>query len=138
MDGVKKMLLLTVGACLVTLFGIGWLLYTAWFVGHAVKTQGQVIAMKPITSYKHPEIPISYDPIFTFLDASGIIHTQYSEAPFRIGDKVTVLYDASKPENSAIDSSDIWLSPLMLTLFAGFASFVFAYEFRLHSMKNST
>jgi hypothetical protein len=134
MNDVKKMLLLTVGACLVTLFGIGWLLYTAWFVGHAVKTQGQVIAMKPIT-YPNSKVPKYYDPIFTFLDASGIIHTQYSEAPFGIGDKVTVLYDASKPEHSAIDSSDIWYGPLVLMLVGGFFSFVFAYEFRLHSMK---
>jgi hypothetical protein len=48
MSNVNKMLLATVGACLVTLFSIGWLLYTAWFVGHAVKTQGQVVAMRHI------------------------------------------------------------------------------------------
>jgi Protein of unknown function (DUF3592) len=137
MNPVKKMLLLTVGASLVTLFGIGWLLYTAWFVGHAVKTQGQVIAMKHRTPSRGGDF---YDATFTFSDASGIIHTQtsYDVSPFKIGDKVTVLYDASNPEHSAIDSSDIWLSPLVLTLFAGFGSFVFAYEFRLHSMKNLT
>jgi hypothetical protein len=120
------MLLLTVGACLVTLFGIGWLLHAAWFVDHAVKTQGQVIAMKHRTPSKGPDF---YDVIFTFSDASGIIHTQTSDArydasSFEIGEKVTIIYDASNPEHSEdIDVSDIWLSPLMLTLFAGFFSF---------------
>jgi hypothetical protein len=131
-NDIKKMLLLTVGACLVTLSGIGWLLYTAWFVGHAVKTQGQVVAMRHINGKGGDH----YKPIFTFSDASGIAHTGCSDAPFGIGDNVTVFYDASKPEHAEIDSSWLWLNPLGLTLFAGFGSFVFGV--RLNSLKSLT
>ena len=127
MNDIKKMLLLSVGACLVTLFGIGWLLYAAWFVDHGIKTQGQVIAMTP------SDRPGFYNAIFTFSDASGIIHTLTSnryDGSFKIGEKVTIIYDASNPARSDIDSSDIWLNPLVLTLFAGFFSFVFAVRLK--------
>jgi hypothetical protein len=131
MNNVKKMLLLSVGARLVTLFGIGWLLYAAWFVDHGIKTQGQVVAMKQITPSNRPDF---YNAIFTFSDASGIIHTLTSDGrydgSFKIGEKVTIIYDASNPAHSYIDSSDIWLSPLVLTLFAGFFSFVFGVRLK--------
>lgn len=113
---------------LVTIIGLIWLGKTAAFVGRASKASGTVIEMERSTSSKGGSM---YSPIYTFADASGIIHTQHSSFAsssytFEPGEKVVVLYDGAAPKSSEIDSfSQIWLMPLLMSgfgmAFGGFA-----------------
>jgi hypothetical protein len=111
---------------LIAIAGLVWLARTITFVMYATKTPGTVIEMERSTTSKGGS---TYHPIFTFLDGSGIIHTQRtfigsSSYTFQVGDKVTVLYYVSEPTRSEIDSfQTIWIGPLIATgfgsLFAG-------------------
>lgn len=115
---------------LTAIAGLIWLFRTATFVMRASKAPGTVIEMERSTSSKGGSI---YNPIFTFTDASGIVHTQRtstgsSSYTFEPGEKVGVLYDSAAPKHSAIDSfHTVWLAPLFITgfglIFGGFASF---------------
>jgi hypothetical protein len=61
-----------------------------------------------------------YSPIFAFNDASGITHTQIcsmssSDFSYEAGEKVTVLYDPTRPIHSNIDSfATVWMLPLIV------------------------
>lgn len=115
---------------LIAVAGVIWLVKTATFVTRASKAPGTVVEMERNAS---SEGGSTYHPIFTFADASGIIHTQRTSSgsssyTFEPGEKVTVLYDITAPKNSKIDSfQTVWLGPLLITgfglLFGGFACF---------------
>lgn len=115
---------------LIGIIGFIWLVRTAVFVSRAAKAPGTVIEMERSIM---PEGNSTYHPIYTFADASGVIHTQRTASgssgyTFEPGEKVTVLYDSSTPKHSEIDSFDtVWSGPLIITgfglLFGGFASF---------------
>jgi hypothetical protein len=114
----------------VAIAGLIWLSKTAAFVSKASKASGTVIQMDSSTSSKGGT---TYSPVFTFTDASGIIHTQHSSSgsssyTFEPGEKVVVLYDSAAPKNSEIDTfGQVWLGPLLVTgfgmAFGGFACF---------------
>jgi hypothetical protein len=119
---------------LITIAGLIWLTRTGWFTLHASKAPGLVIAMERHDS-NDPEtgLPLrpTFHPVFTFTDSAGTVHTQCasvgsSSYTFEPGEKVTILYDPSTPENSMIDSFQaMWVAPLWITgfglLFGGFA-----------------
>ena len=115
---------------LIAIAGLIWLSKTAMFVSKASKASGTVIEMDRSTSSKGGTM---YSPVYTFTDASGIVHTQHSSMSsssytFEPGEKVTVLYDIASPKNSEIDSfGQIWIMPLLMSgfgvVFGGFACF---------------
>ena len=117
---------------LIAIAGLIWLVRTVLFVASATKTPGTVVEVERIPTFHKGQIIDR--PIFTFSDASGIIHTQRtfvgsSSYSFESGDKVTVLYVASEPTRSEIDSfQTIWIGPLICTgfglLFGGFAYYL--------------
>jgi hypothetical protein len=114
----------------VAIVGLIWLSKTAAFVSKASKASGTVIEMEHSTSSEGGSM---YSPVYTFADASGIIHTQHSSSAsssytFEPGEKVIVLYDSAAPKNSEIDTfRQVWLGPLFVTgfgmAFGGFACF---------------
>jgi hypothetical protein len=114
---------------LLAIVGLAWLLWTASFVSNAAKALGQVTKME---RGEGSEGGSMYHPIFTFTDASGIVHTQRSSHGsaghfVEVGERVTVLYDATRPAISKIDSFEtVWLGPVVITGFGlfigGFAS----------------
>jgi hypothetical protein len=116
---------------LIAIAGLIWLVRTVAFVATATKAPGTVIEVERTTSSKGASI---YHPIFTFSDASGIMHTQRtfvgsSTYTFEPGNKVAVLYIASEPTRSEIDSfQTIWIGPLICTgfglLFGGLAYYL--------------
>jgi hypothetical protein len=118
---------------LMAVLGILWGAHTFWFISHAAKAPGVVIAMDESHDSDHGTM---YRPRYTFSDASGIVHTQLcslssSDFSFEVGEKVTILYDATSPKHSNIDSfKTVWFGPVFLTGFGflsgGFAS-VFVY-----------
>ena len=115
---------------LITVAGLIGLARTAWFSMHATKASGVVVAMERSASSRRGA---TFHPVFTFIDESGITHTQRSSFgsssySFEPGEKVTVLYDASIPEHSKIDAFEtVWLGPLLTigfgVVFGGFAGF---------------
>lgn len=114
-----------VTAGLAAIGGTIWLVYTMWFVAHAAKAQGHIVAMR---SSAGPHGSTEYAPVFAFNDASGITHTQLcsvssSGYSYEVGEKVPVLYDPARPVHSNIDSfTAIWLFPLLVvgvSLFTG-------------------
>jgi hypothetical protein len=120
--------MITVLLSLVAIDGASWLVWTILFVVSAAKTSGMIVDMERSIS---PKGAITFNPIFEFRDASGIIHTHrtffscsfYNYAP---GSQVIVLYDVSEPTRAEIDSFlTIWFGPLLATgfglLFTGFA-----------------
>jgi Protein of unknown function (DUF3592) len=112
-------------SCLLGIGGSIWLVYTLWFVAHASKTEGRIVAMERRDDSKGHA---TYSPVFTYNDASSVTHTQScsmssSSFSYEVGEKVTVLYDPARPINSKIDTfTTIWLFPLVLigmSLFSG-------------------
>ena len=109
--------------------GLGWILWTVSFVSNAAKASGQVTGMERNEGSEGGSI---YHPIFTFTDASGVVHTQRSShgsATYFVqpGERVTVLYDAARPMIAKIDLFEtVWLGPVVVTGFGlfvgGFAS----------------
>ena len=97
--------------------GTIWLVHTLWFVAHASRAQGQIVAMRSHTG-EHGDT--EYSPVYAYNDASGITHTQMcsmssSDFSYEAGEKVTVLYDPARPIHSNIDSfTTVWLFPLVL------------------------
>jgi len=114
----------------VAICGLIWSGKTAAFVSRASKASGTVIEMERSTSSKGGSM---YSPVYTFADASGIIHTQHSSFAsssytFEPGEKVIILYDSAAPTSSEIDTfGQVWLGPLLVTgfgmAFGGFACF---------------
>jgi hypothetical protein len=94
-----------------------WLVCTFWFVAHASKAEGHIVAMERRGSSKGSPM---YSPVFAFNDASGITHTQMvsmssSDFSYEAGGKVTVLYDPTRPIHSTIDSfTTLWFFPLVI------------------------
>ena len=91
--------------------------HTQKFVDSAQRTKGAVSALtqKPGDN--------CYYPIFVFEDAQGNKHHVESlsgsnPAAYSVGDSVTVLYEADKPDNAEIDTFlNVWIWPVA---FAGF------------------
>lgn len=115
---------------LISFIGGIWLCRVTSFVAHATKAPGRVNAIEVGWDSR---FEIHY-PVFTFLDAAGISHTQRSSLgssryPHQVGEKVTILYDSSDPKTATIDSFfDVWSMPLATTsfglVFAGFSWFM--------------
>lgn len=125
-------------AGLMAIGGTIWLVHTLWFVAHASKAQGQIVAMERREDSKGNA---SYSPVFAYGDASGITHTQVcwmsgNAFSYEAGEKVTVLYDPARPLHSNIDSfTTVWLFPLAIigvSLFSG--SFIVILLFAFHGM----
>lgn len=121
--------------CLMVIGGSIWLAYNLWFVAHASKTTGHIVAMQPSHG---PHGDIEYSPVFSFNDASGIVHTQKcsmssSEYSFEVGENVTILYDPARPLHSKIDSfGTLWFGPLFVigaSLISGSFIAVIVYAF---------
>lgn len=97
--------------------GTIWLVYTFWFVSHASRAQGHIVAMR---ASHGPHGDTDYSPVYAFDDASGITHTQIcsvssSSFSYEVGDAVPVLYDPARPLHSNIDSfGTVWLFPLLI------------------------
>ena len=104
------------------------LAHTIWFATHSSKADGQIIAMNPSVGDNGAK---EYQPVYTFSEVSGIVHTQVCTASssdlfFKTGDKVTVLYNPASPTHSDIDSFDtMWLQPIALIII-GILSISFA------------
>ena len=125
-------------AGLMAIGGTIWFAHTVWWVAHATKAQGRIVAMERRGSSKGNPM---YSPVFAYDDGSGVTHTQIcgmsSDAfSYEAGEKVTVLYDPARPIHSNIDSFvTVWLFPLVtigLSLFSG--SFVVLLFFASNSM----
>jgi Protein of unknown function (DUF3592) len=107
--------LIAIGGCI-------YLLYTTWFVAHASKAVGQVIKMETRMEASRNGYVNKYRPIYTFSDASGIVHIQACDwslfnYSFRVGEKVTIIYSPASPEHSNIDSfMTVWFGPLFVLI----------------------
>ena len=114
----------------IAIAGLVWVVKTASFVMRAAEAPGKIVKIDRNTDWNGSAI---YQPVFKFIDASGLVHTRRTSfgssiCTFELGEKIAVLYDPSKPTNCNIDSfQSVWLEPLLLSgfglLFGGFACF---------------
>ena len=108
---------------LITMGGLMWLIRTAVFVSGSDKSAGQIIAMERTKGSR------GVYPVFTFTDSSKNVRTQRSGIPehsFKVGERLTILYDPANPKHAEIDTfQTVWLPPFEVTgfglLFGGFS-----------------
>jgi Protein of unknown function (DUF3592) len=99
--------------------GCVWIADTLLFVSSASRTSGVVTQVE----VSHGRRLDSYTPVFSFVDAGGMSHTQrFSRGSpfykFAVGEKVLVLYAAQAPTSAKIDSFwTLWMPPSTMAAF---------------------
>jgi hypothetical protein len=115
-------------AILFAIIGVIKLAQATVFVLSATRGSGRIVAMElvhtsPSASSRSGRGGYSFRPYFVYSDATGVVYTQHSACcssfyPFTVGSTVSVLYEATKPAHSELDSFQaIWLMPLLITVF---------------------
>ena len=119
----------TIGIIIFVIIGVGlttaglvWLGRTIVFVNSANRTTGTVVEIQIVKSRRSGA---TYRPVFTYADASGMVHTNPSASSssgpgieFHVGDKVDVLYTGAGATRAEIDSfGTIWLGPVAISGF---------------------
>lgn len=118
---------------LLTLAGLILFLRTAWFIHQATRAPAQIIALDHVDPGGQSNSAHSVLPVFTYTDAAGVTHPgraafASSLFSYRIGDRITVLYDPTSSEPARIDSFVIlWLGPTLLTGLSLFFGGVFGF-----------
>lgn len=98
------------------LFALGFAIYTANFISHAIHTTGTVTNITGITDENKNA---TYTPTFVFKTQSGqMISTQSnvsSNPPdFALGQQVSVLFDPNDPAHAEINTTvQLWLVPII-------------------------
>ena len=110
-----RMIALAIG-CAAVAAGLIWIVRTANFLKHALKTPGQVIAMPRSGSGR----ATAYYPIFVFTNDAGMVLTQRSRIKFepeffKPPQSITAIYEPSKPDEARIETfRGLWLMPVLL------------------------
>ena len=92
------------------------------FVKSAARANGTVIKL---VENRSSDSGATYRPVFVFRDSREREHEINSAVgsyppAYKIGDKVTVLYNIEEPENASLDGFfDLWLMPLVLGSIGG-------------------
>ena len=87
-----------------------------WFVLGAERAQGEVIEIK---NDKLPSLVVEYQP------RDGVVYKIESDGAesyqsFKIGDRLTVFYEADDPENARLDLFwEIWIGPIVMSAITG-------------------
>lgn len=128
---------IAVGALLV-IVGIFLLARSAVVSMQYSKTSGQVLSIERSESVQGGTV---FHPVFKFTDVGGIVHTQRASfgssfLAMEPGDRVSVLFEASKPERARINSfQSLWFGPLALIGFGlVFSGFAYLWLFLLRSI----
>ena len=93
-----------------------------YFVATAVRCEGTVT--KLVESHSN-DMGTVYHPVFVFRDSQGREHEVYSSGgsyppAYKVGEKVTVLYNAEQPDNACLNGfCDVWILPFLLALIGG-------------------
>ena len=102
--------------CLTLAIGATWLVSRAIFVARATATPGVLMAIEKDSNSS------VWNLTYRFRDAAGVVRTHRTWlvsatcTTLKSGATIKVLYDASSPENSKIDSfTALWFAPLTLT-----------------------
>lgn len=102
------------------------------FVQTASRAQATITKMEEREGSDHGT---AFYPVFTFKDSSGQDQEVYSSSgqyppAYKVGDKVTVLYQPDDPRHAKIDAFlDLWMWPVLLGIFGLFELFIAIVQF---------
>ena len=105
------------GICMLVAGSVTYL-YARAFVQDASKAGGIVVEMVE----RRGDSGVMFAPVVAFSDAEGKEHKIYSTTSsyppsYRVGEKVTVLYDPNSPDEGKLDAFfGLWLVPFILTV----------------------
>jgi len=102
------------------------------FVQTASRAQATITKMEEREGSSHDT---AFYPVFTFKDSTGQEQEVYSSSgqyppAYKVGDKVTVLYQPDDSKHAKIDSFwDLWIWPLLLGVFGLVELFIATVQF---------
>ena len=97
-----------------------WIVRTRSFLAKAITTSGEVAAVKEEVEHDANGLSTSSRPVVSFRTEGGMtirFEAMSTRGPafYRIGDRVTVVYDPLRPDRAHIRSFvSLWLLPLVL------------------------
>lgn len=130
-DGSKGALLLLVVFILLPFFTFGFGAYKAYgfwdLKAHGVLTKAIVVDVYEAPHSRSSSLERNFHPIVRFEDENGVQHElktgRVKKTKYRIGQKVTVLYDANNVDHIVIDNfKENMLAPMLLLLLGGIGS----------------